>query len=239
VLKNAEKPARPLLEKDFKAEKHYKFDRRGTDKTPPSRYDFEFKDYAPWVFRMIRESFGITTEEYLKSLTDEFVMNEVGSPGKSGSLFYYSKDSRFIIKTIPHSLLKTLTNLLKPYYTHIRSNPDTLLTRIYGLHRVTTDENRTFYVVVMGNVFPNYFGGVEGMDEVYDLKGSRVGRMVDEAKGGTVLKDLNWERRGRKFEFGARKGRVLVEQVEKDAKVCCVVGEVFRIEVGDELLSSS
>ena len=33
--------------------------------TPSSRYDFKFKDYAPWAFRDIREIFHIDPAEYL------------------------------------------------------------------------------------------------------------------------------------------------------------------------------
>lgn len=37
----------------------------GTEMTPSSKYDFKFKDYAPWVFRDIREIFHIDPAEYL------------------------------------------------------------------------------------------------------------------------------------------------------------------------------
>jgi hypothetical protein len=33
--------------------------------TPSSKYDFKFKDYAPWAFRDIREIFHIDPAEYL------------------------------------------------------------------------------------------------------------------------------------------------------------------------------
>jgi hypothetical protein len=37
----------------------------GDELTPGAKYDFKFKDYAPWVFRGLRERFGIDPADYL------------------------------------------------------------------------------------------------------------------------------------------------------------------------------
>ncbi|KAJ3089317.1 Phosphatidylinositol-4-phosphate 5-kinase [Quaeritorhiza haematococci] len=210
------KPLRPLTDADFAAAHKLAFDVTGNEMTPSSKYDFKFKDYAPWVFRMIRESFRVDPAEYLLSLTGKYVLSELGSPGKSGSFFYFSQDYRFIIKTVHHSEHKFLRKILKQYYEHIRTNPNTLLSRIFGLHRVKLPGNRKIHFVVMGNVFP----ANKDIHEVYDLKGSTIGRMFpeEEAKNNprAVLKDLNWEGRKRKLELGPHKRGVLVEQMEKD-----------------------
>jgi hypothetical protein len=39
----------------------------GDELTPGAKYDFKFKDYAPWVFRGLREKFGIDPADYLVS----------------------------------------------------------------------------------------------------------------------------------------------------------------------------
>lgn len=39
----------------------------GNELTPSSKYDFKFKDYAPWVFRHLREDFHIDASDYLVS----------------------------------------------------------------------------------------------------------------------------------------------------------------------------
>lgn len=41
----------------------------GNELTPSSKYDFKFKDYAPWVFRHLREDFHIDASDYLVSLS--------------------------------------------------------------------------------------------------------------------------------------------------------------------------
>jgi hypothetical protein len=52
----------------------------------------------------------------MMSLTNKYILSEIGSPGKSGSFFYYSRDYRFIIKTIHHSEHKFMRKILKNYY---------------------------------------------------------------------------------------------------------------------------
>ena len=33
--------------------------------TPSTKYDFKFKEYAPWVFRSLRENFDLDPADYL------------------------------------------------------------------------------------------------------------------------------------------------------------------------------
>lgn len=61
------KPCRLLTPKDFYSSHKMAFDLTGNDETPSSRYDFKFKDYAPWVFRSLREQFTIDAADYLVS----------------------------------------------------------------------------------------------------------------------------------------------------------------------------
>ena len=42
--------------------------RSGDELTPGAKYDFKFKDYAPWAFRQLREQFGIDPADYLVRL---------------------------------------------------------------------------------------------------------------------------------------------------------------------------
>ncbi|TPX59325.1 hypothetical protein PhCBS80983_g02537 [Powellomyces hirtus] len=212
------KPSRVLVKEDFKACHKMTFDFAGTELTPSSRYDFKFKDYAPWVFRCVRDAFNVDPAEYLLSLTGKYVLSELGSPGKSGSFFYYSSDYRYIIKTIKKAEKKALMGFITWYYEHCRTNPDTTLCRILGLHRVKLKGNRKLHFVVMLNVFPPN----KDIHEMYDLKGSTVGREFPEelAKDDprAVLKDLNWMARGRKLQLGPAKSTLLVNQLEKDVE---------------------
>lgn len=140
----------------------------------------------------------------------------MGSPGKSGSFFYYSQDYRFIIKTIHHSEHLFLRSILKHYYTHIRNHPNTILSRFIGLHRVKLPRGRKIHFVVMGNIFPPS----KDIHEIYDLKGSTLGRQVTPEEIRTnprvVRKDLNWIQSGHRLYLGPEKRGLLMEQLIED-----------------------
>src|SRR6187431_1715022 len=67
----------------------------GNELVPSAKYDFKFKDYAPWVFRHLRALFRLDPADYLMSLTGKYILSELGSPGKSGSFFYFSRDYKY------------------------------------------------------------------------------------------------------------------------------------------------
>ncbi len=105
------------------------------------------------------------------SLTGKYVLSEVYSPGKSGSLFYYSQDYRFIIKTIRPSEHSFLLRILQHYHRHLRENPASLLVKFYGLHRVQlAGVGKKIYFVVMGNIFPPN----RPLRSIYDLKVNKL-----------------------------------------------------------------
>ena len=207
---------RELSDVDFTAKHKFSFDITGNELTPSAKYDFKFKDYAPWVFRHLRAKFGIDPAEYLMSLTSKYILSELGSPGKSGSFFYFSRDYKYIIKTIHHGEHKFLRKILRQYYDHVEKNPNTLLSQFYGLHRVKMPYGRKIHFVVMNNLFPPH----RDIHGTYDLKGSTIGRNYDESKlqnnPRATLKDLNWLRRNMNLEFGPQKKGLFIQQMEKD-----------------------
>ena len=106
------------------------------------------------------------------SLTSQYILSELGSPGKSGSFFYFSRDYKYIIKTIHHAEHKLLRKILREYYAHIGQNPDTLISQFFGLHRVKMPYGRKIHFVIMNNLFPPH----RDIHQTFDLKGSTVGR---------------------------------------------------------------
>ncbi|KAF8493473.1 SAICAR synthase-like protein [Russula emetica] len=220
VSRTQAKIKRPLTDEDYTARHKYSFDIIGNELTPSAKYDFKFKDYAPWVFRELREDcFQLDPADYLLSLTAQYILSELGSPGKSGSFFYFSRDYRFIIKTIRHAEHNFLRSILKRYHAHVRENPHTLLSRFYGLHRVKLPHGRKIHFVIMNNLFPAH----KDIHESYDLKGSTVGRIYPEERARenprAVLKDLNWINRGKELELGPEKRALLTEQLRRDSEL--------------------
>ncbi|KAK3941287.1 SAICAR synthase-like protein [Diplogelasinospora grovesii] len=210
---------RPLTDADFVAKQKSTFDIAGNELVPSAKYDFKFKDYAPWVFRHLRALFRLDPADYLMSLTGKYILSELGSPGKSGSFFYFSRDYKYIIKTIHHSEHKFLRKILKDYYQHVTDNPNTLLSQFYGLHRVKMPYGKKIHFVVMNNLFPPH----RDIHQTFDLKGSTIGRYYKEddleKNPRATLKDLNWLRRQRHLELGLQKKQLFLEQLHKDVRL--------------------
>ncbi|KAH9074290.1 SAICAR synthase-like protein [Lactarius deliciosus] len=132
VSRTQAKIKRTLTDDDFTSRHKYSFDIIGNELTPSAKYDFKFKDYAPWVFRELREDhFHLDPADYLLSLTAQYILSELGSPGKSGSFFYFSRDYRFIIKTIRHAEHKFLRSILKRYHAHTYDLKGSTVGRLY------------------------------------------------------------------------------------------------------------
>lgn len=66
------------------------------------------------------------------------------------------------------------------------------------------------FFVVMENILLDY-----DMDEIYDLKGSTIGRKSDGSS--PILKDLDWNRR---MLLNSDRMNALLFQIEMDCKVC-------------------
>lgn len=154
--------------------------------------------------------------DYLMSLTSKYILSELGSPGKSGSFFYFSRDYKYIIKTIHHAEHKLLRRILREYYEHIEKYPNTLISQFYGLHRVKIPYGRKIHFVIMNNLFPPH----RDIHQTFDLKGSTIGRDFKEEdlehNPRATLKDLNWLRRNYHFEFGPSKKHIFIEQMKHD-----------------------
>ncbi|KAJ5594443.1 uncharacterized protein N7459_000651 [Penicillium hispanicum] len=210
---------RELTPADFGAKHKFSFDITGNELIPSAKYDFKFKDYAPWVFRHLRAKFRLDPADYLMSLTSKYILSELGSPGKSGSFFYFSRDYKYIIKTIHHSEHKLLRKILPEYYRHVENNPNTLISQFYGLHRVKMAYGRKIHFVVMNNLFPPH----RDIHETFDLKGSTIGRDLQESdlerNPRATMKDLNWVRRNRHLLCGPSKRDFFVEQLKRDVEL--------------------
>jgi 1-phosphatidylinositol-4-phosphate 5-kinase len=185
-----------------------------------------FYDFAPKVFYNLRKIYGIENEAYLKSLGPEnFLGNlilirnrslkELCSSGKSGSFFYYSYDSKFVLKTISAKEFEFFKSIIQDYYYHILDNKDTMLQRFFGLHTLFFN-NIKMHFVIMNNVFNT---GVQ-VHYKYDLKGStfqRLSRRGDTYEGydwGIPLKDLDYiERNEKVLLLDSDKERILSQLI--------------------------
>jgi hypothetical protein len=74
------------------------------------------------------------------------------SEGKSGGFFFFSKDRRFLIKTIPEIEVIAFLKILNQYYNHLKNHKSSLLGRIYGLFKIKLKNLSSVNIVLMQNI---------------------------------------------------------------------------------------
>ncbi|KAL4472082.1 hypothetical protein ABPG72_001080 [Tetrahymena utriculariae] len=194
----------------------------------------KFYDYAPKIFERIRSFYGINNEQYRRSIGPENLLGnlimgnlsnltEKYSSGKSGSFFYYSYDDQYMLKTIKKEEFDFFRNILKPYYNHVSSQRDTLMIKIYGLHKMEVYKSKNSfedkYFCVMGNLFR----WNRDISIRYDLKGSEYKRSSRTSKNQIIdksiaLKDQDWKEDNRFINVSPEYERYLKKQIEIDTK---------------------
>lgn len=234
-------PDRPVQSFDFVTKETFSILPKAARATEAVlRPDYEavrFVDYAPIAFRRLRAQDGLTEDEYLDSAGPEQLLgnmvlgnlsslSELSSEGKSGALFYYTADGKFLVKTMTTLAAKFFRHILPLYFHHItRDNPSSLLTRFYGFHSIRTKSklNRKkvnkVYLVVMRNIFHT----TRPLHRRYDLKGSWVGRtawpttMPASALDASVaLKDLDFTRIQERLILTTQMRDSLLSVLQKD-----------------------
>ena len=161
-------------------------------------------EYFPSVFSKIWIMEGLTSEKMLYSFNIEKNKRNLTklckSEGRRGSLFFFTHDNKYIIKTIPERELKSMKKLIKPYFTHLSENKHTFLVRIYGVFTLNIGISE-IHLILMENVAP-----YDNSKILYrfDLKGSFVHRKTkDLIKNIRIkaLKDLDFLELKQKVNF--------------------------------------
>lgn len=179
-----------IIEKDFKCIKKTHFPKCGSKTTPAHNVnDFKFVSYAPQGFKYFRKVFNVTDQEYADEILTK-PLRAVVNPGGSGALMWFSQNHEFVIKTVAREQANFLHSMLRGYYLNMDQNPNTLLTKFYGLY-ILKQNGKRIRVVVMKNFFPKDVK----FDHKFDLKGSTINRFASEkekARKAPTLKDLDF-----------------------------------------------
>jgi len=192
-----------------------------------------FVDYAPFVFRKLRELVGISDENYVNSIGPANMLSnlilgsltslsQLGSEGKSGSFFYFTSDTKFMVKTISKSEHLLLRSILKDYFKYLEKHPDSMLCRILGCHQMRFGKHskvgaEKMYFIVMQNCMITE----KEMDTRFDLKGSWVGRYAGKHlwnKKGACLKDQDLREMGMRINIGKKRRERLIAALDADSE---------------------
>lgn len=202
-------------EEDFANITSISFPSKGSKGTPPHKMrDFGFKDYCPSIFRRIRRHFGIDPASYLMDVCGNFNYLEFVSNSKSGEFFFHSHDRKYMIKTVSHMECRCLFHNMRHYYRHLMSNPNTVINKFFGLHKVKP-AGRPFYFLIMGSIFPPTLK----IHRLFDLKGSTRNRSVKKSqrnKVGTCYKDNDFVEQRMKIVVDDGMMAKLKTQLKKD-----------------------
>ncbi|CAD8183271.1 unnamed protein product [Paramecium pentaurelia] len=219
--------------KDFKLKYYFELLPRRAQGDKSSFKVCQFFDYAPRVFNSIRTIYGIDNHQYLKSIGPESILQslikgdlsclqELTSTGKSGSFFYYTADGQFTLKTIHHQEFRFLKQIMRNYYYHLKNYPETLIIKLFGMHKIgikyqTMLREKVIYFVIMSNVFSTN----QEINVRYDLKGSTYGRYTIDNDPTVARKDLNFledKEKNIKLNINKNKSMLFFNQLEKDCK---------------------
>ncbi|XP_063901136.1 phosphatidylinositol 5-phosphate 4-kinase type-2 gamma-like [Zophobas morio] len=169
--------------------------------TSSENYRLNFKEFCPQVFRDLRNRFGITEKNFLRSLSENQI--EVYVTKRSDPNLFISLDKKFIIKCIAKEELHCLIKHLSSYRDYVVENwSKTLLPRYFGVYRVKSKQLSSKHLLVMNNIFSTF-----KVVERYGLKGSTVERTSKERKkegsphedAHPVLKDNDFRQARRKL----------------------------------------
>jgi hypothetical protein len=178
------KEEKKVNEEDFK-EKCY-FQWKGTNVT-------FIKEYSPKIFLKLREMNSIDQRSFIKSICESDLIPLGKNLGKSGSFLYSSNDSKYILKTISKSEKDIILSFLKPYFYFFEKNSNSFIVKILSLFRIVDENLQDVHVIIMENVFPS----ISSPHELYDLKGSTIGRTYKPSNENETIiyKDLDLKRK--------------------------------------------
>lgn len=164
------------------------------------------------VFAGLDEGRAASSRDLLASLGREAPPFRVLSTNsKSGEFFFFSGDSRYLVKTVSAPEGHLLYRMLPGYQGHIRNEPRSTLVRFAGLYRVDLKDGQTSWITVMASVFEPK----QPIHLSYDLKGSLHGRKKKEKE--KVGKDQDWVEGGQYLQLRDDVRREFCAAQEQDA----------------------
>jgi 1-phosphatidylinositol-4-phosphate 5-kinase len=178
----------------------------------------DLKVMNPRVFGLIQELYGEDKVSLVKSVCNSGNLSGGPSKGKSSSFFYLTHDKKFLLKTMTKAEYLFLKNdFLEKYEKHLAENLDSLLPKFFLCFKMTYGAFSKRYIL-MNNVFDTDIP----IHEVFDLKGSTVGREVSQKEleksgpGKVIWKDLDFDKKRYKLFLPEAVIVLLLIQLEQD-----------------------
>ncbi len=182
----------------------------GTLKLVDNNQDIEVKYYLPSVFQKLRKLAGFEEDEYHNILSAS-KFNEIVADSKSRQAFLKSDDDRLLVKTISHRECKLLCSIAVSLTQYIEQAKCTCLNNILGLYEILC-RGDVVYVLISKNIFYSPVISNSSSPNLFDIKGSLVGRCKSNIS--KVWKDLDLIRSP--FVLDTLQSPVLLDALQKD-----------------------
>ena len=141
-------------------------------------FDVTIRKYSPKIFYALRKIDGISTNDYLLSLSPKdnlkIIKESFASGGRSSNPIIFTYDKKLLLKTISKSEKNVMLDILPEYHRRMRDTKS-LLCRIYGLYRIEVKGKQDMHIIVMRNM--NELPSLTKY-ACFDLKGSTVARVT-------------------------------------------------------------
>ena len=168
--------------------------------------EFKIKVYFPYQFEALRTTFCANNEEFIESIRKSFEWSVTG--GKSNANFFKSFDNKYIIKNISEMEFNMFIESGLNYFKHIckflfykKASAIGIILGAYSIKvKMPGEKDKHYYLILMENIYYdmltdiNNFNSPESNIKVYDLKGSKINRYIQQErrKPGKVLLDTNF-----------------------------------------------
>jgi len=178
--------------------------RRYREQVPGARRSFAIgcDSWGAEVFAGLDGGAAASPEQMLVSLGRKAPpYKSMATNSKSGEFFFFSKDRRFLVKTITEDEALLLFRMLPAYGAHMAANDGSLIVRYAGLYRAQVPGVGVKYFSVMASVFDPRCE----IHETFDLKGSLHHRR--KKRDDKIGKDQDWVDAGQRLQLpdGARR----------------------------------
>ena len=198
--------------------------------------EYKIKIYFPRQFEALRAVYCATNEEFIKSIRKSIEWSVSG--GKSKANFYKTIDGKYVIKNVSEMEFNMFIGSALNYFKHISKflfhKMPSAIGKILGAYnikiKIPGEKEKTFYIIYMENIYygmithiNNYtFNSPDSNIMVYDLKGSRINRYVqqNQKKPGRVLLDTNFleDFNGEPLFFDFNVFQILLNALNNDSR---------------------
>ena len=146
--------------------------------------NFKISEYSHELFNNLRSLHKISYQDFYESfdIQKNFELNLSNSKdlkSKSGSVFFFTYDNKFLLKSASNSEIYTFSKCFHSYFDYFFKEYQTsILGRIFGVYTIQVENYKKINLILMENVMRYINNDNFLLHRIYDLKGSTYNRFT-------------------------------------------------------------